>query len=151
MKKNRVKAVLTNKDGFSYILVCVIILVSMMVISVLMQYAHVYHTARVHEDDMQLRLDSYVTKEAIENYDAFKQGEPYWKYINEIDLIGGARGVISGTPGRKTGLTVTPIKGKSVGVCVSYTLTVPFELWGRKVADIEIPIEIISKLTERNG
>lgn len=46
-----------------------------------MQYAFIYHVAREQRDEVQLLLDSYVTKEAIEYYDAFKQGKPYIQVI----------------------------------------------------------------------
>ena len=72
MKK--VRKALSNKNGFSYIPVCIFTLIVVMVIAILMQYAFIYHVAREQRDEVQLLLDSYVTKEAIEYYDAFKQG-----------------------------------------------------------------------------
>lgn len=155
MKK--VRKALNNKNGFSYIPVCIFTLIVVMVIGILMQYAFIYHVAREQRDEVQLLLDSYVTKEAIEYYDAFKQGKPYREYIDENELVDGAYSKIGFpwestteyTPGYRP--SITPLSGDSVGVNVSYTLSIPFELWGRKIADITIPVEIVSKLTERNG
>ena len=75
MKK--VRKALNNKNGFSYIPVCIFTLIVVMVIGILMQYAFIYHVPREQRDEVHLLLDSYVTKEAIEYYDAFKQGKPY--------------------------------------------------------------------------
>ena len=88
MKK--VRKALSNKNGFSYIPVCIFTLIVVMVIGILMQYAFIYHVAREQRDEVQLLLDSYVTKEAIEYYDAFKQGKPYREYIDENELVDGA-------------------------------------------------------------
>lgn len=161
MKK--VRKALSNKNGFSYIPVCIFTLIVVMVIGILMQYAFIYHVAREQRDEVQLLLDSYVTKEAIEYYDAFKQGKPYREYIDENELVDGAyskigfprESITEYTPSDRRYVmyrpSITPLSGNSVGVNVSYTLSIPFELWGRRIADITIPVEIVSKLTERNG
>lgn len=161
MKK--VRKALSNKNGFSYIPVCIFTLIVVMVIAILMQYAFIYHVAREQRDEVQLLLDSYVTKEAIEYYDAFKQGKPYREYIDENELVDGAYSKIGFLRESTTEYSpsdnryvmyrpsITPLSGNSVGVNVSYMLSIPFELWGRKIADITIPVEIVSKLTERNG
>lgn len=159
----KTKKVLTNKNGFAYIPVCVFTIIVVMVIGVLMQYAYVYHIAREQKAAVQLTLDSYVTKESITNYDAFKQGKPYREYIDEIELVRGAYSEIGFPQTSKTEYTpsdnsyimyrptISPLTGNSVGVNVRYSLIIPFELWGRKVADINIPVEITSKLTERKS
>ncbi len=159
MKK--LKEVLGNKKGSSYIPVCIFTLIVVMVIGILLQYAFVYNVIRKQRVNIQLTLDSFITKEAIEYYDALKQGEPYRKYIDESELV---RGAYSSIGFSQAGIseytasdnsftmhrpTITALAGDSVGVSAVYTLSVPFELWGRKVADINIPVEIISKLTER--
>lgn len=85
MKK--VRKALSNKNGFSYIPVCIFTLIVVMVIGILMQYAFIYHVAREQRDEVQLLLDSYVTKEAIEYYDAFKQGKPYRNILTRTSLL----------------------------------------------------------------
>lgn len=150
MKTKKISAVLKSKDGFSYILVCVLVLVSMMFVSVLIQYAGIYIAAGLQKDEAQLKLDSYMTKEAIKDYNAFKQGLNYRDYIDENELKNGATAVVKATSDNITNLTVTALEGDSVGVRVSYTLTIPFELWGRRISDIAVPVNLISKLTERN-
>ena len=48
MKK--VRKALNNKNGFSYIPVCIFTLIVVMVIGILMQYAFIYHVAREQID-----------------------------------------------------------------------------------------------------
>lgn len=160
---------LNNKKGFSFIPTCVIIIVLVMAISILLSYAFVHHTAKVQVAAMQLKMDSYITKQAIENYDAFKQGMPYQNYIDKNELVRGAYQTAGFGSGSLTSLketslkeenegktiytmarpTITAITGNEVGVKVAYELTIPFEAFGEKIADIRVPVEIVSKLSEK--
>ena len=72
---------LENKRAFSYILICVVILVLSMFVSVFIQYAFVYHIANTQKEETQLKLDGCVTRYAIEKYDALKQGAAYDEMI----------------------------------------------------------------------
>ena len=54
----KAKYTIGNKKGFSYILTCVCIFVVMMLVSVAMQYALIYHVARTQQNETQLKLDS---------------------------------------------------------------------------------------------
>lgn len=152
------------KDGFSYILTCVLILAFVMGVFVSMQYAYVFHIAREQRNETQLKLDSFITKQAISNYDAFKQGEPYQQYIDNQALVDGAYSVLGFprmitleykvTQNEKAVYTmsrpeINRLAGNSVGVYVKYTLTIPFEVFGRTVANITVPVEIVSRLTEK--
>ena len=65
---------LKNKQGFSYILVCVFILAAVLLTFVALQYAAIYHIAREQKQDTQLTLDSYVTTYAVNKYNALKLG-----------------------------------------------------------------------------
>ena len=113
---------------------------------------------------MQLKMDSYITKQAIENYDAFKQGMPYQHYIDKNELVRGAYQTAGFGNSSLTSLkeenegktiytmarpTITAITGNEVGVKVAYELTIPFEAFGEKIADIRVPVEIVSKLSEK--
>ena len=81
---------LENKQGFSYVLTCVIILVAMMLVTIAMQYAYIYHTAQEQQNDTQLALDGYVTRFAVNRFNALKQGEAWDGYIDRDALVGGA-------------------------------------------------------------
>jgi|GEM_PF-866615 len=155
---------LENKKAFSYILVCVVIIVLVMFVSVFIQYAFVYHIANTQKEETQLKLDGYVTRYAIEKYNALKQGAAYDEMIEREKLVDGAYTLLgfkkSGGVSRTTMTdgekvytmskpTVTALDGDSFGVKVNYHLSIPFEVFGKKVADIDVPVEIISKYTER--
>lgn len=162
--KNKRKAVLSNKGGFSYILTCIIIIFAMLLIFAGLQYRYIYHVASEQQKYVQLQLDSYVTSQSINYFDALKQGEPYENYIDKTQLVDGAynllgfpriitleyREVISGkevyTMSRPE---IYALTGGSVGLYVKYTLTIPFEMFGRKIADIRVPVEAVSRFTEK--
>lgn len=155
---------LKNKKGFSYVLTCVCILVVMILVAVAMQYAFVYHVAREQQNETQLKLDSYVTRYAVSKYNALKQGEPWDHYIDRDDLVDGAY-ILLGFPRIITLESREPVTvdGKYVmsqptihaladdafGVLVEYEITIPFELFNRKITDITVPITLISQFKQK--
>lgn len=162
MKK--VKCAIGNKKGFSYVPICIVILVVMIFVTVAMQYAYVYHIAREQKNETQLALDSYVTRYAVSKYDALKQGEPWDKYIGRNELIDGAYTLL-GFPRVITLEYREPVAidgkyvmsrpnicamaGDAFGVLVDYEITIPFELWGREFAKIRVPITIVSQFKQK--
>ena len=78
---------LRNKKGFSYILTCVLVLVVVMMIAVSVQYSLVFSLVRSEKEASRLALDSLVTKYAVEQYDALKQGEAYASHIDRAQLV----------------------------------------------------------------
>lgn len=151
---------LKNKRGFSYVLTCVIILVVMMLVTVAMQYAFVYHVAREQQNDMQLKLDGYVTRYAVSKYDALKQGKPWDDYIARDDLVDGAYTSL-GFPRIITLAyrepvdvdgkyvmsqpTIVATTGDAFGVLVEYELSIPFVMFNQEIADITVSITIVSQ------
>ena len=151
---------LKNKRGFSYVLTCVIILVVMMLVTAAMQYAFVYHVAKEQQDDMQLKLDGYVTRYAVSKYDALKQGKPWDDYIDRDDLVKGAYTLL-GFPRIMTLAyrepmavdgkyimsqpTIVATTGDAFGVLVEYELSIPFVMFNREIADITVSITIVSQ------
>ena len=151
---------LKNKRGFSYVLTCVIVLVVMMLVTAAMQYAFVYHVAREQQNKTQLKLDGYVTRYAVSKYNALKQGEPWDDYIDRDDLVDGAYTLL-GFPRIMTLAyrepmavdgkyimsppTIVATTGDAFGVLVEYELSIPFEMFNRKIADITVSITIVSQ------
>ena len=139
---------LRNKKGFSYILTCVLVLAVVMMIAVSVQYSLVF---------------SLVTKYAVEQYDALKQGEAYASHIDRTQLVRRAYGTLGFADAGITEKTVskgdasyivsrpeiTAADSGSISVTVRYTLTVPFRAFGRVVAEIPIPVEINAMLNEK--
>ena len=154
------KKPLRNKKGFSYVLTCVIILVVMMLVTAAMQYAYVYHIAREQQNETQLKLDSFVTRYAITYYDALKQGESWDDYIDRGDLVDGAYTLLGfprfitleyrepvAVDGKyvMSRPTIVATAGDAFGLLVEYELSIPFEMFNRKIAEITVPITIVSQ------
>ena len=153
---------LRNKKGFSYILTCVLVLAVVMMIAVSVQYSLVFSLVRSEKEASRLALDSLVTKYAVEQYDALKQGEAYASHIDRAQLVRRAYGTLGFADAGITEKTVS--KGDasytvsrpeitadsgSIGVTVQYTMTVPFRAFGRIVAEIPIPVKINAMLNEK--
>lgn len=85
---------LRNKKGFSYILTCVLVLAVVMMIAVSVQYSLVFSLVRSEKEASRLALDSLVTKYAVEQYDALKQGEAYASHIDRAQLVRRAYGTL---------------------------------------------------------
>lgn len=159
----KAKCAIGNKKGFSYILTCVCILVVMMLVSAAMQYAFIYHVARTQQNETQLKLDSYVTRYAVSKYDALKQGERWEDYIDRDDLVDGAYTLLGFhrviNPGyQDTAVyekyamsrpSIHALDGGAFGVLVEYEITIPFELFNTAVAEITVPITIVSQFKQK--
>ena len=154
---------LRNKKGFSYILTCVLVLAVVMMIAVSVQYSLVFSLVRSEKEASRLALDSLVTKCAVEQYDALKQGEAYASHIDRTQLVRRAYRTLGFADAGITEKTVskgdasytvsrpeiTAADSGSIGVTVRYTMTVPFRTFGRVVAEIPIPVEINAMLNEK--
>lgn len=57
-----------NKQGFSYVLTCAVILCIALLIFAVMQYGYIYHVVHEQQNDVQLQLDGYVTRQSIAYY-----------------------------------------------------------------------------------
>lgn len=158
------KKILKSKSGVGYLWVCVIILFAVLLIFALMQYMYIYHVVRQQKNFVQVELDGYVTRYAMSSYDALKQGESYEDHLDRQGLVDGAYSLLGFTRivtleycemiGQRVVYTMSrpeiySLTGGSFGVYIKYTLTVPFEMFGRKIADIQIPVEMVSKYTEK--
>lgn len=160
----KVERAIGNKKGFSYVPICAAILVVMLFVAVAIQYAYVYHIAREQQNETQLKLDSYVTRCAVNKYDALKQGEPWDKYIDRNELVDGAYSLLGfpriitleyrefvAVDGKymMSRPNIGAMAGDAFGVLVDYEITIPFELLGREVAKIRVPIKIVSQFKQK--
>jgi hypothetical protein len=136
----------------------------MMLVAVALQYAFVYHVAREQQNETQLKLDSYVTRYAVSKYDALKQGEPWDDYIDRNDLVDGAytllgfSGIIAleyREPMAVDGKyvmsipTIYALTGDAFGILVEYEITIPFELFNMEIAEITVPITVVSQFKQK--
>lgn len=145
-----------NKNGFSYLLVCVITLFAAMLIVAGLSYADVMNIIRVQKEEVKQSLDSAVTEEAVAYYDALKQGNRYSDYVEASFLSNRAyRALGFGLPQTeirtvyRDGMAVSVMERPEItvsmeggfGVQVSYRLIVPFRVFGQHITDISVPVE----------
>ena len=148
-----------NKNGFSTIVVCVIVLILCMILAILIEYAAIYNCAENEKAEAQLKLDSLVTSYAVDKYNALKQGKAYSQYLNQSELIAKAYEALDfGSASirerviSKGSLTYTIqrpeiryLSDGQFGVKASFDVIVPFTVFGKTVGEVIIPIAIISK------
>lgn len=154
---------MNNRKGVSTVLVCVIVFVVCMLLAVIIEYGAIYNCAESEKTEAQLRLDSIITSYAVEKYNALKQGKAYDDYLSQEELIRKAYEALdfSNASIKEIAITkgsmkysiqrptITYLSGGQFGIETSFDVIVPFEVFGRRVADIRIPILIVSKYTER--
>jgi hypothetical protein len=155
---------LNNKKGFSYILCCVLILVTVMFVFIAMEYTFIYHIVNEQKEDVQLKLNGYITRSAIENFDALKQGGAWEAHIDsdrivskaytELGFSASAQYVNIAPPGTEDEYLMTrpviyALSCDSFGIVVEYEVSIPFVMFGREIAEISVPTKIVSKYTEK--
>ena len=105
-----------------------------------------------------------MTRYAVSKYDALKQGEPWDDYIDRNDLVDGAYTLLGfprvitleyrepvAVDGKyvMSRPTIYAMAGDAFGVYVEYEITIPFELFNRKITDITVPITIVSQFKQK--
>ena len=152
-----------NNKGFSTILICVIVLFVCMLIAITIEYAAMFNTAESEKAEAQLKLDRLITAYAVEKYDALKQGDAYSTYITPEKLVSEAYKALgfellstdklTVTKGTLTYVVerpqITYLSDGQFGVEATFTIRLPFEVFGRKIADLTVPVKVVSKYTER--
>lgn len=148
-------SVLKNRQGISYVIVCVIVLIVIMIILISSQYIFIFNTVDRQKNDIQLLMDSYLTKYSVQEYDALKQGATYGSHLDREKLLQGSRehfnnyvdnmeeNYIVGMP------TISLITNKCIGINVSYSVRIPLQFMGKTITHITVPISITSKLNEK--
>ena len=74
--------ILKSKKGESYVPVCVLILVIVMIFSGIFVYASAVSLIDTSRENSKVVLDSFVTQNATRIYDSIKQGNDYTEVID---------------------------------------------------------------------
>lgn len=153
-----------NKRGEGYIQVCVLIIVICMLLSVFVTFASAVNVVRLTERNSKTVLESYVTKNSIEIYNAIKQGTNDIDSINASEYISDLAGFCtfekSGSyyyhrdaNGRAEYYITKPTVGFTesgkLRLYVSYTLYVPIYFDNAQISTARIPITVKTDLDER--
>ena len=150
---SKAKNAIANQKGFSYILTCVLLIFVMLLVAVSVQYVTVYHIARTQKNEMQLRIDGYLTRYAMEEYDSLKQGEAWGQYLDRDALTEGVYDLLHNESDSYVMIQsgVSELTGDRFGIMVDYVISIPLELYNRKIAEIYFQVTIVSRYQPITG
>ena len=153
-----------NKRGEGYIQVCVLIIVICMILSVFVTFASAVNVVRLTQRNTKTVLESYVTKNSIEIYNAIKQGTNDADSINASEFISDLTDFCTFAKSGNyyyhrdaNGRTEYYISKPTVGftesgklrLYVSYTLYVPIYFDNVQISTAKVPITVKIDLDER--
>lgn len=149
---NRIK----NKKGEAYIFTCVLVLFIATLLSVILLYMGLLGQIEFQKNDVEAKLDGYISDYAVEMFNAIKQGDTYASDIDWEGLESGAYKVLGFEYDYITEFvypngdcvmslpTVTLLSGNGFGVKAEYIASFAVKWNGKRYADIDIPICVTS-------
>lgn len=156
--------ILESKKGESYVPVCVLILVIVMIFSGIFVYASAVSVIDTSRENCKVVLDSFVTQNATRIYDSIKQGNDYTESVNAEEFTDAfcdfctldetASELYSyDSEGNLTYSLTKPIMSfrqeNQLEIVVRYTISVPIIFAGQKIDTANVPVEIVSVLSEK--
>ena len=147
---------LKNKKGEAYIFTCVLVLFIATLLSVILLYMSLLGKIEFQKNDVESKLDGFISDYATEMFDAIKQGDTYASSIDWDSLEDGAykalgfendctsEFVYQGGECAMSRPTVTVLSGNGFGVKVDYVASFAVNWNGKAYADVEIPITVTS-------
>lgn len=156
--------ILKNKKAESYVPVCVLILVIVMIFSGIFVYASAVSVIDTSRENCKVVLDSFVTQNATRIYDSIKQGNDYTESVNAEEFTDAfcdfctldetASELYSyDSEGNLTYSLTKPIlsfrQENQLEIVIHYTISVPIYFAGQKIDTANVPIEIVSVLSEK--
>lgn len=159
--------VLRNNSGFSYILICVILQFTAMLLLAGLEYVAVVGRVKQEKTWLKQTADCVVTKYATRIYDAVKQGTRYADALNSDALVGETYRALGfgddntarltrteGTDAPRVVLIlerpeITAVTADGFGVRVQCRVKVPFTVLGRTVSVPETVLEIESVFSKK--
>lgn len=151
-----------NKRGASYVQVCVIVLVLVMILAAVLFYASSMTIVQQSKENTALILDSYVMKNSIDIYLYIKQGNDYNRkidqkyyisqYLSRFSLDSSNNMLYSvGEDGetiyKMTVPQVSYVVDKTLNLKAAYDLMIPVRFAGQTITWMTIPMEVKSALT----
>lgn len=156
--------ILKNKKGEGYVSICVLILVIVMIFSGIFVYASVVSIVDMSRENCKVVLDSYVAQNATKIYHSIKQGNNYTESISTEDFIDSLTDFCTldqtstmlysyDSDGNLIYLMSKPQMSfrqeNKLEIVVHYTISVPIYFAGQNIDVANIPIEIVSVLSEK--
>ncbi len=156
--------ILKSKKGESYVPVCVLILVIVMIFSGIFVYASAVSLIDTSRENSKVVLDSFVTQNATRIYDSIKQGNDYTESVNPQEFTDALCDfcTLDETASRlysydsegnlKYSMTYPEMsfgQENELEIVIHYTISVPIYFAGQKIDTANVPIEIVSVLSEK--
>ena len=156
------RTIIKNNRGASYVQVCVIVLILVMILAAVLFYASAMTIVRQSKEDASLVLDSYVMKNCIEIYNYSKQGndlnrkldQKYFlsQYLSRFSLDYSNNMLYSvGEDGETVYRMTVPQVGyevdKTLNLKAEYNLMIPVRFAGKTLTWMTVPMTVRSALT----
>ena len=149
------KILKSKKGEGTYIYLCVLILVTSMLLSVLILYMGLLSQVQIQKRDMKHKLDGYISDYATVAFNAVKQGEAYEIYVDYENLANGCLPSLGFTQsdsvyrydnGNCTLVEpeVKVLRGEGFGITLHYAAVFPIVWNGKTYGDLSIPVTVSS-------
>ena len=151
-----------NKRGSSYVSVCVVVLVIVMILAAVIFYASCMTLVQNSKKDTALALDSFVMQNSVAIYNSIKQGNDYTGTLDGTAFLSEYKSALSLAPfgeylalhnesGSIVYKTSVPDISFSVDntlkLQVNYQLLIPVDFAGETLFWMTVPMEVRSSLT----
>jgi len=159
-----IKKIIKSKNGEGYIMICVLILIISMFVAAFLSFTSAVGIIRQTKRNSRIVLDNYIMQTAIENYDSIKNGNDYTEYLdidtyiynfscfNSLDFYENKLYCYSADGDIDYYLTKPAmqfIDENTMKVSVKYDVCIPIRFMGINVATVEVPVKIVSKLSQK--
>lgn len=152
---SKMKKHISSTKGLAYVPICFLVMFICLLTSIVMLYMGLMAQVQIQKRDVKLKLDSHITKYAVEAFDSIKQGEKYTEVIDLATLkqtaytsLGFSASDASYTyeNGNCTMSrpAITALSGEGFGLSATYTASFPIVWNGKVYADLEVPLTVTS-------
>ena len=156
--------ILKSKKAEGYITPCVLIIVFVAIFSIIFTYSASVSKVKLMRENTKVVLDSFVTQNSTEIYNSIKQGNDYTETLDfpeyteklcefcTLDLSADTLYSYDTDGNLQYSMTLPQMsfqKDNQLEICVRYTVSVPIQFAGKTVTTANVPIEIVSILTEK--
>ena len=155
---------LKSKKAEGYITPCVLIIVFVAIFSIIFTYSASVSKVKLMRENTKVVLDSFVTQNSTEIYNSIKQGNDYTESVNAVEFTDALCDfcTLDETASRlysydsegnlKYSMTYPEMSFRQeneLEIVIHYTISVPIYFAGQKIDTANVPIEIVSVLSEK--
>lgn len=156
--------IINSLKGEGYVSICVLIIVIVAIFSSVFTYASAISVINVTRENSKVVLDNFVTTNSTLIFNSIKQGNDYTETLDfpeyteklcefcTLDLSADTLYSYDTDGNLQYSMTLPQMsfqKDNQLEICVRYTVSVPIQFAGKTVTTANVPIEIVSILTEK--